>query len=181
MNTFPHPSIPLHSSTNRSQHAFVSALLLPFFPSPLERANTFSLCQCLPLLPVCVRVHKHLDVWTWPCAAGSLWSCLPLLEHFAALLCGCRVVGYLSSWSVEGWTTLFKLTWSGIAWQHYLRFALLESPAASSAGFGWCLSNMLGWCVDCIPSALAQMWSHGGIWSGKLPVLCFEANYIFIW
>ncbi|KAG7225075.1 hypothetical protein INR49_014531 [Caranx melampygus] len=54
MNTFPHPSIPLHSSTNRSQHAFVSALLPPFFPSPLERANTFSLCQHSPPLPVCI-------------------------------------------------------------------------------------------------------------------------------
>lgn len=55
MNTFPHPSIPLHSSTNRSQHVFVSALLLPFFPSPLERANTFSLCQPSP--PLCTHTH----------------------------------------------------------------------------------------------------------------------------
>lgn len=56
MNTFPHPSIPLHSSTNRSQHVFVSALLLPFFPSSLERANTFSLCQPSPPLPMCAYV-----------------------------------------------------------------------------------------------------------------------------
>lgn len=65
MNTFPHPSIPLHSSTNRSQHVFVSALLLPFFPSPLERANTFSLCQHSPL-PVCVSLlhQPNFALWT---------------------------------------------------------------------------------------------------------------------
>lgn len=56
MNTFPHPSILLRSPTNRSQHAFVSAPLLPFFRSPLERANTFSLCQHSPPLPVSIYV-----------------------------------------------------------------------------------------------------------------------------
>lgn len=76
MNMFPHPSIARYSSTNRSQHAFVSALLLPFFPSPPERANTFSSCQRSPPLLVCVRVcaHMHERVYprTWPCSAGRL-------------------------------------------------------------------------------------------------------------
>lgn len=71
MNTFPHPSIPLHSSTNRSQHAFVSALLLPFFPSPLERANTFSLCQHSPPLPVCAYVCVHAQA-LYKCGLGHV-------------------------------------------------------------------------------------------------------------
>ncbi len=94
MNTFPHPSIPLHSSTNRSQHAFVSALLLPFFPSPLERANTFSLCQHYPPLPVCVcaRVCVCACTNTYMCGLGHvlLVASGPVCPYLYSRLCRVR-------------------------------------------------------------------------------------------
>lgn len=137
MNTFPRPSIPLQSSTNRSQRAFVSAPLLPFFPSPLERANTFSFCQHSPPLPVCAYVCVCAQT-PYMCGLGHvlLVASGPVCPYLnsPALLCGCRMAGYLNSCSIKGWAALFILTRSSFAW-HTL--SSLRFPWIARGKFRW--------------------------------------------
>ena len=71
-----HPSISLHRSANRSQRAFVSALLLPFFPYPPEQADAFSRCQhsFYVYLCVCVSVFVCKMAYIYGIGLVAVWT-----------------------------------------------------------------------------------------------------------
>lgn len=167
MNMFPHPFIALYSSTNRSQHAFVSALLLPFFPSPLERANTFSFCQRSPLLCLCVRTRTSAYMRglgrVLLVASSPVW---PYLIN-TTRPCGCRMAASLKCLNsnllyneklYDGMTHIIViLVFSSCPWQLQL------------------ILSAVSWtCLDDVVAAFFYFWLKskrpGRIRMGKLPV-----------